>query len=175
MYSLHSRERKKKKPLQSCRYHCNTTNFGGGGKGESPKRKGEQEQKLNQLEKSKSSQKWDETPNQPLKHPHLPQSQDVTAPCWTCLEQHAPRQHSRLLQSAQPQVGPRRWRKIRSCGKGCRSGMKSAMYKTYLELASKWEGQRAWQRKRRSPHQSQSKDRVENQIEDKTRNKQAKW
>lgn len=157
------------------------------GRGRLQKERENKIKKLNQLEKSKrgSSQKWDETPNQPLKtnrecrmHPHLPQSQgqhqDVTAPCWTCLEQHAPRQHSRLLQSAQPQVGPRRWRKI-SCGKGCRSGMKSAMYKTYLELASKWEGQRARQRKRRSPHQSQSKDRVENQIEDKSKTKQAKW
>lgn len=51
----------------------------------------------------------------------------------------------------------------------------SAMYKTYLELASKQEGQRAWQRKRPSPHQSQSKDRTENQTEDKTKTKQAKW
>ena len=51
----------------------------------------------------------------------------------------------------------------------------SAMYKTYLELASKQEGHKVWQSKRQSPHQSQSKDRAENQTEDKTKTKQAKW
>lgn len=50
----------------------------------------------------------------------------------------------------------------------------SAMYKTYLELASKQEGQKVWQSKRQSPHQSQSKDRAENQTEDKTKTKTTK-
>lgn len=39
IYSLHSRKRKKKNPLQNCRHHCNTTNLGGRGKGESLEKK----------------------------------------------------------------------------------------------------------------------------------------
>lgn len=134
IHSLHSRERKKKNPLSNCRYHCNTTKARGGGKGNPQEESwNNEDQKLNQLEKSRrgSLQKWNGTPppkmsgEQECRKPLLPSgARDVTR-CYCPLldiSGAAPRQHPRLLQPAQPQVGPRRLRKTRCWGGGWRSG-----------------------------------------------------